>query len=254
MLYVRFWNDGKLRAQAQIDVGRVVGFADGDARVAAVLRRCTRLVIMSYTQSCLQVVFNQPEIANMQNLLDALRVKHVKTPDEKDLKRVFVAPRVESPDDGRFNYVVVKTLPELCKGFEDAEPNTVLLLDLDPAVLAFLSEESSAFLAQPVLITGIPKADYTPAFEMRMYGFPKSSYADLLEQLAANDADDEIRARADRSEAGRSARRGTRFEDGGGRFNKFNVATFEPVGAANAINGRSRPVEDEDVGATDDRS
>jgi len=183
-------------------------------------------VVMQYRNGACAVL----NLELPMNILDHLELEGAKNAPLKAAtaeSRVFIAPQADVlPDDGTFDFRTVEAVSGL---MASTTPRTVLMFGSDDKgkrLLAMFVEYADVIGVQPVVLTGIPRADYSSDFENSVFACPKAAYHEVFEESVSDAVHEEKTVRSDKSEKGRSSRRETKFEDGGGRFSKFDVAPF----------------------------
>jgi len=198
---------------------------------------CKHAVIAHYLESGDFVTINQDQA---MDILQALGRNTISRSAPQSEVRVMVCPQTDVvPDDGVFDFRTVESVKDLLADFD----NTTILMfpatDIGKRLLEMFVSYADVVKVQPVVVTGIPRADYSIEFESVTFPAPKISYHEAFEAGVTKTNDAIKTARSDKSEAGRSSRRETKLEDGGGVFTKFDVQSF---------GGRPISREDSDLG------
>lgn len=139
--------------------------------------------------------------------------------------RVMICPKTDIlPEDGVFEFRTVENVKDLTL---DVSDDTVLMFgssEESKKLLTVLVAYADLFGMQPVVLTGVPRADYSVQFEDVTFPCPKVSHAEAVDAAKHVAEVSEKVARADKSEKGRSSRREGKYADGGNKFSKFDVA------------------------------
>lgn len=97
------------------------------------------------------------------------------------LETVFVAPNPSVlPDDGVLTYLVVASVYDL----KAVAPGTVVLVDVDfSPTLKLVAEHPLTFGLKVIVLTGLPTAEYSSAFDSATWNCDKVSYAGLIADI-----------------------------------------------------------------------
>lgn len=97
------------------------------------------------------------------------------------LETVFVAPNPSVlPDDGVLTYLVVASVYDL----KTVAPGTVVLVDVDfSPTLKLVAEHPLTFGLKVIVLTGLPTAEYSSAFDSATWNCDKVSYAGLIADI-----------------------------------------------------------------------
>lgn len=103
---------------------------------------------------------------------------------EKNLRKVLICPGRDIRVESAFEINVVENITELTTLLSN---NAAALSISDLRVTKLLVEYADIFEVEPVLLSGVPGCDYTPAYEQLTWSLERTGYDALVIEVGAEE-------------------------------------------------------------------